>query len=145
MEANPNLIEVIKLTHEINAVNVTVYEEVLGKNEGRTDFYLNRHFWASGIHSSLGELITVKTTPFQSRLDAIRPTMLVVDIEGGEENLFEDVDLTGVKKIMLELHHAIIGRRGIKKVFDLLSAQDFHYEQWHSSYGIVTFSHVDRI
>jgi len=145
VEANPNLIEVIKLTHQINAVNVTVYEEVLSKSEGQTNFYLHRDFWASGTHSFLGEPITVKTTSFQSRLDAIRPTMLIVDIEGGEETLFEEVDLTGVKKIMIELHHAVIGRRGVKRVFDLLSAQDFHYEQWHSSYGIVTFSHVDRI
>ena len=102
-------------------------------------------FWASGTHSFLGKPIKVKTTAFQSRLNQIRPTMLVVDIEGGEETLFEDVDLTGVKKIMIELHQPTIGRRGMKKVFDLLSAQNFHYEVWHSYYGVVTFSHVDRI
>jgi len=38
-----------------------------------------------------------------------------------------------------------IGRRGVKRVFDLLSAQDFHYDVWHSTRSIVTFSHVDRV
>lgn len=144
VEANPNMIDVIKLTHEINGVDVTIFNEILGKVDGETDFFVHQDFWASGTHSFLGKPIKVKTTSFQSRLNQIRPTMLIVDIEGGEEALFEDVDLTGVKKIMLELHQPTIGRRGMKKVFDLLSAQNFHYEVWHSFYTVVTFSHVDR-
>jgi FkbM family methyltransferase len=144
VEANPNLIGAIKLTHKVNGVSVTVFNEVLGKEDGETDFYLHRDFWASGTHSFLGTPIRVKTTAFQSRLDQIRPTMLIVDIEGGEEMLFECADFKGVKKIVLELHQWTIGRRGIKKVFDLLSAQDFHYDVWHSFYSVVTFSHVDR-
>lgn len=144
VEANPTMIDVIKLTHEVNDVGVTVFNEILGKVDGEADFFVHQDFWASGTHSFLGKPIKVKTTSFQSRLDQIRPTMLIVDIEGGEEALFEDVDLTGVKKIMVELHQPTIGRRGMKKVFDLLSAQNFHYEVWHSFYTVVTFSHVDR-
>lgn len=144
VEANPNLIDVIKLTHELNDVDVTVYHELLAKQDGEADFYLHADFWASGTHSFLGKPVKVRTTPFQRRLAAVRPTMLIIDIEGGEESLFEDVDLNGVKKIMVELHQPTIGRHGMKKVFDLLSAQNFHYEVWHSAYSIVTFSHVER-
>jgi len=144
VEANPNLIDVIKLTHQVNNVQVVVYHEILSKQDGETDFFLHGDFWASGTHSFLGTPIKVKTTSFQSRLNTLRPTMLIVDIEGGEETLFEDVDLTGVKKIMVELHQYTIGRRGMKKVFDLLSAQNFHYETYHSLFSVVTFSHVDR-
>ncbi len=145
VEANPKLIEVIKLTHKINNVDVMLFHEILANEEGETNFYVHEDFWASGTRSFQGESVKVKTTPFQTRLDQIRPTMLIVDIEGGEETLFEDVNLTGVKKILLELHQLVIGRRGMKKVFDILSAQDFHYDMWHSSHSIVTFSHVDRI
>jgi FkbM family methyltransferase len=144
VEANPALIEVIRLTHEVNQVHVTVYHEVLAKEAGETDFYIHKDFWASGTHSFLGEPVKVKTTPFQQRLAEIQPSMLVVDIEGGEASLFEDVDLTGVKKIMLEVHQPTIGRRGMKRLFDCLSEQGFHYDMWHSCRSIVTFSHVDR-
>jgi FkbM family methyltransferase len=144
VEANPRLIDVIRLTHRANDVSVVVHHELLGRQDGETDFYLNKDFWASGTHSFLGEAIRVPVTSFQKRLDEIRPTMLIIDIEGGEETLFEATDLTGVKKIMVELHQNTIGRRGMKHVFDLLSAQDFHYDLWHSSRSIVTFSHVDR-
>ena len=145
VEANPHLIDIIKLTHRVNGVDVTLFHEILAKEDGETDFYVHRDFWASGTHHTLGKPIKVKTVSFQRRLDEIKPTMLIVDIEGGEESLFEGVDLTGVKKIMLEIHQQIIGRHGVKKVFDLLSAQNFHYETWHSAREIVTFSHVDRI
>ena len=144
VEANPNLIEVIKLTHRVNNVNVPVYNEILSSQDGEAEFYLHADFWASGTHSFLGAPIKVKTTSFQSRLDAIHPTMLIVDIEGGEETLFDGVDLTGVRKIMVELHQPTIGRHGIKRVFDRLSAQNFYYDAWHSTYSVVTFSHVDR-
>jgi FkbM family methyltransferase len=144
-EANPELIPVIKRTHEINNVEVSVYNEMLGKEDGVAQFYVTHDFWASSAGRSFGgEPETVPVASFQRRLDEIKPTMLIVDIEGGEADIFEGVSLAGVKKIMIELHQNVIGRSGMKKVFDLLSAQDFHYDQWHSSKAIVTFSHVGR-
>ena len=145
VEANPALIEVIKLTHKLNKVGVTLYHEVLAKEAGEIDFYIHKDFWASGTHSFLGKPVKVKTTPFQQRLAEIRPTMLIIDIEGGEDGLFDDIDLAGVKKIMLEIHQPTIGRRGVKRLFDQLSEQNFHYDAWHSCRSIVTFSHIDRI
>ncbi|HYZ61255.1 MAG TPA: FkbM family methyltransferase, partial [Acetobacteraceae bacterium] len=144
VEANPTLIDVIRLTHRINGVEVTVHHEILGKQDGEADFYVHEDFWASGTHSFLGKPTRVPATNFQRRLDEVRPTMLIVDIEGGEETLFEDVSLAGINKIMVELHQPTIGRRGIKRVFDLLSAQGFHYDVWHSNRSVVTFSHIDR-
>jgi FkbM family methyltransferase len=144
VEANPGLIDVIRLTHRANRVAATVYHEILARGDSETDFFLNDDFWASGTHSFLGKAIRVPTTSFQARLDEIRPTMLIIDIEGGEETLFDGARLAGVKKIMVEVHQDTIGRRGVKRVFDVLAAQDFHYDMWHSARSIVTFSHVDR-
>jgi FkbM family methyltransferase len=145
VEANPRLIEVIRLTHRVNNVTATVYNEIPAREDGEADFFVHQDFWASGTHSFLGTPIKVPATSFQRRLDEIQPSMLIVDIEGGEETLFEGVNLAGVKKIMLELHQPTIGRRGVKRVFDLLSAQEFHYDVWHSTRSIVTFSHVERV
>ncbi|WGR90768.1 FkbM family methyltransferase (plasmid) [Bradyrhizobium sp. ISRA443] len=144
VEANPGLIDLIRLTHRLNGVSAVVHNEILAKEDGETDFFVHPDFWASGTHSFLGTPIKVRTTSFQRRLNELRPTMLVVDIEGGEVDLFDDVDLTGVRKIMIELHQPTIGRCGMKKVFDVLSAQKFHYDMWHSTFSVVTFSHVDR-
>lgn len=147
VEANPDLIDLIHLTHRLNNVTASVYNEILAREDGEADFFLHKDFWGSGTISSLGTankpVIKVPTTRFQRRLDEIRPTMLVIDVEGGEETLFEDVSLTSVQRIMLELHPHLIGRSGVKRLFDLLSAQGFCYDVWHSTRSIVTFSHVD--
>lgn len=118
---------------------------MLGETDGVHNFYVSDHFWASSSRGNHGGRMTqIPVRSFRKRLDEIRPTFLIVDIEGGEISLFDGVDLNGVKKIQLEVHQNVIGRSGMKHLFDTLSAQNFHYDQWHSSRNIVTFSHVSR-
>jgi len=144
VEANPAMIPVIKLTHKLNNVSPVVYNEILAKEDGEVDFFVHEDFWASGTADFLGRRISVKSTSFQRRLDAIQPTMLIVDIEGGEQQLFDDVNLNGVKKILMEVHQNFIKRNGIKHVFDMMGKHGFHYDQNHSHRAIVAFSHVSR-
>ena len=143
-EANPHLIPVIRKTHELNGVDVNIHNEVLGDRGGFVDFNIHKDFWASSLGGTGGEAIQVKKVSFQDVLKKYCPSMMIIDIEGGEKDLFNGIDLTGVKKIMLELHQNFIGRSGIKHVFDTLSYNGFHYDQWHSRRSVVTFSHVDR-
>jgi FkbM family methyltransferase len=146
VEANPLLIPLIAETHRLNQVNVTLYNEILGPKSGTADFYLHEHFWDSSKAPDDGATkVAVRMTSFQSRLNEINPTMLIVDIEGGELDLFETVVMpSSVRKILLEVHQKIIGSAGVGRVFEILSAQNFHYDPSHSHKSIVTFSRVDR-
>jgi hypothetical protein len=141
---NPNIVEEIKLTHRINHVNVTVLNEMLGNVNDGPKLYERSDLWASRDDSFLGTTIEVQTQSWQSRLDQVRPTMLIIEIKGEDGLIFEDLDLAGVKKIMVALHQSTMARRWLKQLFDILSAKDFHYDSWHSSHSVVTFSHVDR-
>lgn len=145
VEADPRLIPIIARTHALNGVDVTIYNEILGPSSGEAQFTIHDDFWASSAGGTNGKSIAVPMTSFQDRLDEIKPTFIIADIEGGELSLFDGVDLTGVNKIMIEVHQYVLGRKGMKHLFDTLSRQNFHYDQWHSSRAIVTFSHVDRI
>lgn len=144
IEANPRLMDVIKRTHQLNSVNVTTFHEMVGDHDGTATFHIHRDFWASSVIHRDGEAVTVPVASFQRRLDECRPTMLIIDIEGAETTLFENVDLRGVRKIMVELHQNFVGRRGVKRVFDTLSAKNFVFDPYHSKCSIATFSHVDR-
>ncbi|WP_161140097.1 FkbM family methyltransferase [Propylenella binzhouense] len=145
IEANPALIPICRRTYELNDVSVTIFNEMVGPQSGHATFHVHKDFWASSTMPGEGATpVEIPVTSFQQRLDEIQPTMLIVDIEGGEVDLFDGVNLACVRKIMLEIHQYAIGRLGVKKLFDTLSAQNFHYEQWHSRRGIVTFSAVDR-
>ena len=143
VEANPKLIPVIKRTHALNGVTATVYNEVLGPRDGTTDFSIAHSFIASSVSGVWGGTkIQVPMTRFQKRLDDIRPTMLIVDIEGGENSLFDGVRLDTVRRIMIEVHQDVIGLEGIKHVFDTLSTDGFSYNSKFSTGHVVTFTRV---
>lgn len=151
VEANPQLINSIKLNHSLNNADCDVLNVVLTPEVvpvGSTiPFYIRGDFWASSLSPTpLNYIRTeqVQLHSFQSLIDASRPTFIACDIEGGENSLFEGINLTGVKKILLELHQRVIGRKGMKRVFETLSRNGFHYDQWHSSGSVVLFSHVSR-
>jgi len=149
-EANPELIPIIKKVHELNGIsNVDVVNAVLSDNiPGKTaTFYLRKEFWASSLQNAPWKFRATTEVPvhgLSETIRAFRPTLIICDIEGGEIDLFEKADLTGVKKIYLELHQNVVGRRGMKRIFDCMSSKDFHYDQHHSSGPVVLFSHVDR-
>ena len=147
-EANPRLIPLIRRNAALNRVSFEVTNAVIDPHEdgGTRPFYVRKDFVlvAGAGAVALVEEVEVPRVAFARMLDRSRPSMLIVDIEGGEEFLFQDVPLTGVKKIYMELHQQILGRVGMKKVFDFMSSRDFHYDQWHSHGGVVLFSHVLR-
>ncbi len=148
-EANPKLIPLIRENAALNGVEFEVVNAVVDPSEsgGTVPFYVRRDFWSSSLSPTPGgylEEVAVPRIAFAEMLDRHRPTTLIVDIEGGEAHLFRDVPLTGVKKIYMELHQNLIGRVGMKKVFDFLSSKDFHYDQHHSRGSVVLFSHVLR-
>jgi FkbM family methyltransferase len=148
-EANPRLIPLIERNARLNDLSFDVHNAVVDPKEdgGTVPFYLRRDFWASSLLPKpwgYQEEVAVPRVSFAAVLERYRPTMLIVDIEGAEERLFRDIPLTGVKKVYMELHQNVIGRVGMKNVFDFLSSKDFHYDQHHSRGSVVLFSHVLR-
>lgn len=148
-EANPDLIPLIQRTHELNEVAGAVFNAVVmpTKEAQTAPFYIREDFWASSLSAGqwgYSRVVQVPVVSFDEMLRRHDPTMLIVDIEGGELELFNNVNLTGVRKIYIEVHQAVLGRVGMKRLFDFLSQKDFHYDQWHSKHNVVLFSHVLR-
>jgi FkbM family methyltransferase len=147
-EANPRLIPLIRENAALNGVDFEVANAVVDPRAdgGTVPFFLRRDFWSSSLAPApeYVEEVAVPRVSFDAMRERHRPTMLIVDIEGGEARLFRDVVLTGIRKIYVELHQNLIGRVGVKNVFDFLSSKDFHYDQHHSRGSVVLFSHVLR-
>lgn len=148
-EANPDLIPIIEQTHALNDVKAKVRNAVVlpRKTHDTMPFYIRRDFWASSLSADTYGYERTVDVPIVSFADVLKeeaPTMLIIDIEGGELSLLDDVPLTGVRKVLIEVHQAVIGRIGMKRIFDFFSSRDFHYDQWHSHHAVVLFSHVLR-
>jgi len=148
-EANPQLMEPIMTVFQLNGVHGEVVNGVLNHDPAvkEMDFYLRDDFWASSLQAepwAYNQVISVATILFDSVVEKFRPTLVICDIEGGELELFREASLIGVKKVYMEIHQEVIGRQGVRRLFDIMSEKGFHYDQSHSSGSVILFSHVDR-
>ena len=126
-EANPALIELILLTHKANNLSPTVTNALLAKGEGEHEFYIEEDYWASSTIkiSKEAKKITVPQKDINIEIERIQPTFLVIDIEGGEIDFFQAINLDTINKICIETHPGIVGNKDTSLLFSLLFSQGF--------------------
>lgn len=126
-EANPQMIPVIERTYRLNDEYPTLRHAILGDQLGEADFYLHSDFWISSTVPSLDKTrVRVPMLRAQDVLEQVHPTTLICDIEGGEADLFKNFDLgSRLKKIILEVHPAVIGDTAVERLFAYFYAQGF--------------------
>ncbi len=128
IEANPDLIPIIRETHRLNGVTmVDLRNGVIAADAGpEIDFYLRPDFWASSMEpASRAYARAVKLPRFglkQLMLD-LRPTVIVCDIEGGELGLFDGADLSSVRAMVVEFHPKVYGNDGVADIMAVLAAK----------------------
>ncbi|MCE8507638.1 FkbM family methyltransferase [Ruegeria pomeroyi] len=125
-EANPRLIPYIEAVHAANDVtNAHIHHALLGDKPGRRTFYQR----ASILDSSLDPLpeddetvekVQVPVRGAAKALADIRPSVLVCDIEGAEVELLPQLDLSGLRAMLIELHPQWVGKDGIAQVFEAM-------------------------
>lgn len=125
-EANPALAPIIRTTFALNGVSPTLEMRAVGPQAGTVTFHVTPDFWgASTVRYRRARTITVPMTPFNEHAARIRPTFLIIDIEGGEYELASRMDLRGVRTIAIELHPTIIGLEKTQAVLDAFQSQGF--------------------
>ncbi len=126
-EANPNLIKEIKKNYQLNQVNPVIDNCIVGEKTGTQDFFLRKGFWASSTiqPNKTATKIQVKVKSFNEEIRKINPSFVVIDIEGGEGELFKYIDFYNAKKIVIELHPGIIGQDKIDFVYSRLMEAGF--------------------
>lgn len=149
-EADPRLIPYIQSVHQLNGITkATVKNAALTSDLSQNElkFFIRKDFWGSSFSEKAGEYESTAVVPTQSFNEIIqqfRPTFIVCDIEGAELDLFFNASLHGVTRVLMEIHSRVLGRTGVKRLFDAMSARDFHYDEFHSHGSVVLFSHVKR-
>jgi FkbM family methyltransferase len=126
-EANPVLEEPIRRLHSLNHVSPRLEICVLSEADGTAVFYPQREFWASSVVAGgrTAEGIEVPARSFENARAAISPTLLIVDIEGGELELARHARFEGVDRIVIELHPEVIGEAGCETVVTALAEAGF--------------------
>ena len=123
-EANPAIAERARQNTRRNGFEAWIEQAVcrprgvLGDTSGTATFRLSEAFWASGLEDGTDAPGRSPTTghidvPVRALEDVIaehRATVLVMDIEGGEIEILERADLSGLRALTFETHEAHVGR-----------------------------------
>jgi FkbM family methyltransferase len=151
-EANPALRPVILKNYQLNSLSPQLDISLLGETSGAIIFYFITGFWSSSTikRHPRAKPIQVPMKCFNDELARIRPSFLIIDIEGGEHDFIRYASLDGVRKVCIELHPPVTGSWVVAKVEAFSSARDFsmslHYPipRTNSLYGTrVTEGFID--
>ena len=126
-EANPQLMDVIKLVHQANGVAPSVNNVLLGEGEAERTFWLEKDYWASSLIQGSPDATPIKVgqIDLNREIDRIQPSFLIVDIEGGEYDLLRHARLDPVSKIVIELHPHVLGYTRTSEMLGWLFAAGF--------------------
>jgi FkbM family methyltransferase len=141
IEANPKLVDIARQNHALNGARVEMINAVAASKDGTSHFCLHDDFWTSSMTPQPGTtVIELPARSISGLLADIKPSVLIVDIEGGEASIFDGVDLSTVRDAILEVHPDVIGLEGVSRVFAHMAATGLLYNPRLSSRAIVVFS-----
>ena len=134
-EANPNLEVLIDKVYVANRVRPNLKIGVLGSRVGATKFYVTCDFWASSLLPPPVpcEEVNVPVYDVNAEVRRIRPTFLLMDIEGGEYELIKIMDFHTIRKISVEIHTDVLGRERVGEISVVLRDAGFVVNQHLSS------------
>jgi FkbM family methyltransferase len=110
-EGNPRMEGLIRENYALNGVAPELHMAILGEAAGETTFYVAERFSHSGIsdNTGAGTPVAVPVEPFEAARARLRPSVLVVDIQGGEAAFFGHASLDGVRMVLVEFHPPVTG------------------------------------
>ncbi|MCP2727687.1 FkbM family methyltransferase [Limnofasciculus baicalensis] len=130
-EANPNLEKPIRDLYQLNQVKPTLDICLIGKENGKELFYIEKDFWSSSKiqKNPNSQPIEIPVKSFNQEVRRINPSFLIIDIEGGEYELMSYADWHNVQKILIEIHPEQIGYEQAEFVESKLIEAGFQIKQ----------------
>lgn len=134
-EANPDLEPRIRETYALNDVEPTLEMCAVRATSGRVPLYRGKHLLSSSIipRGAGWDQIEVPGKALSYVVERARPTLLIVDVEGAEGELFDRAQLPGVSRIVLERHERTLGEEKEARLRSTLAALGFREDRGLSS------------
>lgn len=141
-EANPELEKIIRYNYKLNNVEPKLEIGVLGGFETEVEFYIEPDIWSSSLYkrSANSKKITVPVLNVNEVIINVNPSFLIVDIEGGEFDLFRHIShFRNIKKIAIEIHKRVIGDAKLEFIRSQLAENGFEIDLNLSTEGNLLF------
>lgn len=130
-EANPELEASLRETFRLNAIEPTLKLYALSSGDGVMQFFIREAFWlSSGLENDLIDPVREVQVPvrdFDAEMATLPhpPDFLICDIEGGEYDLFMGSELSGIHRILCEVHPHLLSAKKVEALRQALEAKGF--------------------
>jgi FkbM family methyltransferase len=151
IEASPVMIDVLRQNLDGNGGKDTrlIHGAVVAdSHEGDSvSFFVRAAFWASTIAGEgappdkLAEVPALKLTAL---LAEHQPSVVIMDVEGGELELCQQDWPECVRLVIMEIHTKLYPPSGVKAIFDGMSRSNLTYMPWGTQGEVVVFQRVDE-
>ena len=117
-EANASLEGVIRRNYALNELYPELTMKAVTVDGQPVTFYQSQNIISSSVFDRArnDKKTLVESVEFKSVLDEVNPDVLIMDIEGGEIDLFTLPSLGNIRHIIVELHPHIVGEEKIEKL-----------------------------
>jgi FkbM family methyltransferase len=147
IEANPRLLPYIAWVHALNGVtHVRVLHGIQDEAAGSAPFYVPDDYIGASADDFTARGKDTPPTRYdvpvlaaRDVVEALRPTVLVCDIEEAEAKVLPFIDLSGLRAAIPELHPQWVGAAGVGAVFDAMGRAGLAYCPKTSQGKVVTF------
>lgn len=149
VEASPEMVPVIQRNLNLNAASevtllhgAVVPDNFEGKN---VEFKVAKAFWASRINTANSKAENVVSVPalhFTQLLEKYKPSVVIMDIEGGEVDICQQIWPPCVRLLIMEIHTKLYSPAIVKAMFDGLSRSGFTYMPWGTRGEVVVQQRV---
>lgn len=149
VEANPSMMDVLRKNLDSNGARDTDLRHgaVVADDYGSdtVSFVMRDAFWASSIaeeDAPDSKLVTVPALRLSDLLEEVRPTVVTMDVEGGEVELSQQDWPDSVRLLIMEIHTQKYPPSTVKSIFDGLSRAGFTFMPWGTRGEVVTLQRV---
>lgn len=106
VEANSEIIPLAKENYALNHVAPEIINGVATHEDaGNVTFYVCDNICSSARHEqAASRAITVPSINVNTLINSFKPNFLVMDIEGGENDLLPLLNLADIEKLLIEVH-----------------------------------------
>ena len=144
-DANPYTLDLARRVGQANGLVNVVFSHglVTAGPSGSHPFYIREDFWMSSLIKEQGpyrEVIETPSLDVDQLISSHGINVLVMDIEGAEQQLLGASRLEGIDRVFLELHDHLYGLGGVQDVFRSMLERNFSYDPRSSSGACVVFS-----
>ncbi|MGI3185488.1 FkbM family methyltransferase [Nioella aestuarii] len=150
VEANPALLPVLRDTFDRNGqggIRLMHGAVMQGEGGGKAAFQVPRAILGASLARSGApedEIVEVPSLGLESLLYDHRPELVMMDIEGAEERLFDQPWNPELRFLVLELHPPRYSDRVIKRIVDCMSDSGLTYDPATSRGRVLGFRRVRR-